>query len=402
MSTIETNSVADLFFQLNWSSEMARHADAYAGLSVNFWRDLLPRRLKEEMTNKRTGDQFKLAFSPGELFTNGQARTIRRLSRTQFDPSRIGSKKLRPLPGRFYPKGLLRDVGGVFRANREPFRCVEVQNGHLDADMGHPLSGRQISLNVSVGAVSPKSEERGGGLKDWIETISHGVGMQARWMMRPTDFFSGSPYTRADDSDDGLFYGKPRMVQHLDDTALDMVRQLYARFIKKDMRVLDLMSSWDSHLPDGMAFKQVVGVGLNAYELEKNPVLSDRLVQDLNQDPILRFPDNHFDIAVCAVSIEYLSDPDTVFSEVVRTLRPGGLFMVVFSNRWFEPKVIAIWKELHEFERMGLVLEYFIRTASFENIQTYSIRGLMRPSHDKYFRQLPYSDPVYAVWGTKR
>ena len=191
------------------------------------------------------------------------------------------------------------------------------------------------------------------------------------------------------------------MVHHLDDTALDMVRQFYNRFMKDEMRVLDLMSSWDTHLPSNLSYKQVAGVGLNRYELDKNQILSDRIVQDLNLNPTLNFPDNHFDIAVCTVSVEYLSDPDSVFAEVARTLRPEGAFLVVFSNRWFEPKVIGIWKELHEFERMGLVLEYFYRTDALGNLQTYSVRGLKRPRHDKYYGQLPYSDPVYAVWGQK-
>lgn len=401
MNTIESKSVADLFFQLNWSSAEVRHTDAYAGLSVNFWRDLLPRRLKSELANKRAGDQLKLAFSPEKLFTNGQSRSMRKLARTQFDPSRIGSTDLSPLNGRFYPKGILKDVTGVFKANRQPFRCVEVQNGYLHADMGHPLSETPLSLSVSVGSVSPTSEERGGGLKNWIETISDGVGMQARWDKQPTDFFTGNPFRRIDESDDGIFYEKPRMVHHLDDTALDMVRQFYGRFMRDEMRVLDLMSSWETHLPSDLSYRQVAGVGLNRYELDKNPILSDRIVQDLNLNPTLTFPDDHFDIAVCTVSVEYLSDPDSVFAEVARTLRPEGVFLVVFSNRWFEPKVIGIWKELHEFERMGLVLEYFHRAGVFGNLQTYSVRGLIRPRHDKYYGQLPFSDPVYAVWGQK-
>jgi SAM-dependent methyltransferase len=145
----------------------------------------------------------------------------------------------------------------------------------------------------------------------------------------------------------------------------------------------------------------MAGVGLNAYELEKNAQLTDRHVQDLNQDPALDFPDSHFDVVICTVSVEYLTDPISVFSEVARILRPGGRFVVTFSNRWFEPKAIAIWKELHEFERMGLVLEYFRKSGQFHQLQTYSIRGLGRPVQDKYYMQLPYADPVYAVWGEK-
>jgi hypothetical protein len=51
---------------------------------------------------------------------------------------------------------------------------------------------------------------------------------------------------------------------------------------------------------------------------------------------------------------------------------------------------------------MGLVLEYFRRSNSFHDLQSYSVRGLMRPSHDRYFGKLRYADPVYAVWGEKK
>ena len=114
------------------------------------------------------------------------------------------------------------------------------------------------------------------------------------------------------------------------------------------------------------------------------------------------FESNSFDAVVCTVSIEYLIDPLAVSAEVSRVLRPDGYFIVTFSNRWFPTKAIKIWKELHEFERMGMVLEYFIRSGGFKDLQTYSIRGLPRPHDDKYFPDLWYSDPVYAVWGQKR
>jgi SAM-dependent methyltransferase len=102
---------------------------------------------------------------------------------------------------------------------------------------------------------------------------------------------------------------------------------------------------------------------------------------------------------MCTVSVEYLTHPLAVFSEVARVLRPGGRFVVTVSNRWFPPKAIRVWKELHEFERMGLVMEYFLLSGAFRRLQTQSMRGLPRPADDKYAHQLMHSDPVYAVWG---
>ena len=142
--------------------------------------------------------------------------------------------------------------------------------------------------------------------------------------------------------------------------------------------------------------------GLNRLELSQNAILTERRVQDLNQQVTLDFPDNQFDVVICTASVEYLIYPDAVFAEVARVLKPGAHFVLTFSNRWFETKAVRIWKELHEFERMGLVLEYFRRSGKFHDLQTYSVRGLARPSHDKYFGQFKYADPVYAVWGRKR
>lgn len=169
------------------------------------------------------------------------------------------------------------------------------------------------------------------------------------------------------------------------------------------MRVPDLMSSWTSHLSetgDGMKDVEVIGVGLNRTELERNRVLSQCIVHDLNSEPGLPLPADHFDLAVCTASVEYLTHPIEVFRDVARTLKPGALLVVTFSERWFPTKVIALWEELHPFERLGLVIDYF-RLAGFEEIGSESIRGLPRPQDDQHADRLAFADPVFAVWGHK-
>jgi SAM-dependent methyltransferase len=274
-------------------------------------------------------------------------------------------------------------------------------NGRLAIDMGHPLSDKPIDLRVTIGAIGAKPYERGGSLNHWGEIITDGVGMQARWHDLATRFFDDSPFARSDESPDQNFYAQPRLVQHLDDRAIDVARQLYARFLANGMRVLDLMSSWQSHLPDGFEFRQLSGLGLNATELESNPGLSDHIVHDLNRVPRLPYADATYDLVICSVSVEYLVRPFEVFAEVARVLRPGGVFATVFSNRWFPTKAVRIWTELHVFERMGLVLEYFRTARLFKDLHSYSLRGLARPADDKYFGQTPCSDPLYAVWGSR-
>jgi SAM-dependent methyltransferase len=93
-------------------------------------------------------------------------------------------------------------------------------------------------------------------------------------------------------------------------------------------------------------------------------------------EPRLPFPDGTFDAVLCNVSVEYLVRPFQVFAEVARVLKTGGLFVQTFSNRWFPPKVVKIWPELHEFERLGLVLEYFLRTKGLRPPQNLFFPGL--------------------------
>ncbi len=402
MLTIRSDAIADMFFQINWSSSGVQHTEAYAGLQVNFWRDILPGRLSDHLQGKKPGDTVQLELQSDLLLGTTAKQDLRTIARRQFDARGFNNATLQPRPGRFYPKGLLKDMNGIFAANVEPFRCVQIDNGHMAIDLGHPLAAKPIDLTVTVGMVRLKSEERGGSLRSWGELITQGVGMQARWQDRPTDFFSDAPFERLDGSPDSIFYAKPRLVRHIDDAAMDMVRQIQARFVQADMTVLDLMGSWETHLPESTGIKKLMGLGLNGVELQHNKMLDAYRVHDLNADPALPFENRTFDAVLCSLSVEYLIHPLAVFSEVARVLKPGGTFVVTFSNRWFEPKTIRLWTELHEFERMGLVLEYFRSNHLFESLRTYSLRGLARPDNDKYYGQLPHSDPVYAVWGRRR
>ena len=87
-------------------------------------------------------------------------------------------------------------------------------------------------------------------------------------------------------------------------------------------------------------------------------------------------------------------------AETLRVLRPGGLFVVTFSNRWFPSKAIRIWSELHEFERVGMVTQWLQQTG-FDRLRTFSSRGWPRPEDDPYAGETSISDPVYAVFGYK-
>jgi SAM-dependent methyltransferase len=190
-------------------------------------------------------------------------------------------------------------------------------------------------------------------------------------------------FRRQDESPDSLFYLQPRFVTHIDAPAVAAVTQLYREVFPSGGAVLDLMSSWVSHLPHEIAYRRVVGVGLNRRELAANPRLNDFVVQDLNHDPLLEFADAEFDAAAICVSIQYLIQPATVLREVGRVLRDGAPLVVTFSNRCFPTKAVAIWQRLDDAGHAELIKRYLRDAGNWRSIKTLD--------------RSPGGDPLFAV-----
>ncbi|KAL3611997.1 hypothetical protein D5086_003017 [Populus alba] len=151
--------------------------------------------------------------------------------------------------------------------------------------------------------------------------------------------------TKLNSYPDREFYSYPRFVTHVDDGFISTLTNLYQEMLSPDSEILDLMSSWVSHLPKQAVYKRIVGHGLNAQELARNPRLDYFFVKDLNQDQKLELESSSFDAVLCTVSVQYLQQPEKVFAEVFRVLRPGGVFIVSFSNRLFYEKAISAWRD---------------------------------------------------------
>ena len=400
MKKISDDVLASMEFSASYQHNGIQHTDCYHGRRVNLWRDILPPQIREDLHGKQAGDQVVLEAGPGTLVAARNERSIYQVQQRQITPLSPQAVPIQPRFGRFYPLGILSKVAGVYPNNMTPFRCVSANGGGIKADANHPVADKTIKLKATIKDVRQKFEEHGGASIDWAETVLSGPGMQARINGSPTHFFADDPFRRADESPDHRFYDQPRLVQHIDATAIDTISRLYGRLVQPKSNVLDLMSSWVSHLPEDLPLKSVTGLGMNNEELQANNRLSEFCVHDLNNNPQMPFDDNAFDAAICTVSVEYLVHPFEVFEEIHRVLKPSGVCVVTFSNRWFPPKAISIWSELHEFERMGLVLEFFLKSGQYANLHTYSMRGLPRPADDPYASQILFSDPVYAVWGT--
>ncbi len=170
---------------------------------------------------------------------------------------------------------------------------------------------------------------------------------------------------KLDDTDDKLFYDYPRFVTHVDDGFIQQLTDLYRDRLQPDTRILDMMSSWVSHLPAEIEFAHVEGHGLNAEELARNRRLNHYFVQNLNEQPQLPLPDQSFDAVLNCVSVQYMQYPEAIFAEIHRILKPGGIVIISFSNRMFFQKAIQAWRDASEASRVELVKHYFTSVPGF-------------------------------------
>lgn len=193
-------------------------------------------------------------------------------------------------------------------------------------------------------------------------------------------------FRRQDESPDELFYRQPRFVTHIDEGAIAAVTQLYREYFPSGSAILDLMSSWVSHLPPEVSYRCVVGLGLNQAELARNPRLTSFIVQNLNTKPQLPFGDGEFDGAGIAVSVDYLTKPVVVLRNLGRVLAPGAPVVITFSNRCFPTKAVAVWHSLNDQGRLELVGRYLQEAGNWEQIE-------LLDRSPKGWR----SDPLYAV-----
>jgi SAM-dependent methyltransferase len=198
----------------------------------------------------------------------------------------------------------------------------------------------------------------------------------------------GDAFRRLDEGPDEAFYREPRFVTHIDEAAIATVTDLYRRSFPPGGAILDLMSSWVSHLPPEIEYARVVGIGMNAEELAENPFLDEWHVQNLNREPHLPFADATFDGAAICVSIQYLVRPVEVLREVGRVLRPGAPLVITYSNRCFATKAIACWRLLDDTGHLKLIGRYLAEAGDWSDI------ACCNPDRD--CRRMS-GDPLYAV-----
>ncbi len=396
MLTITDKSQVKLELTLQYSSGASNYSDHYYCGDVNMWRDVFSNEHSEKLYGRKAGEHIVLAHNYRLVAAKSSAKKV--ISKTQWQPPGESKEKCEPRVGRWYPQGYLRDIAGIFPQMIAPFRVVDITTERMTIDYNHPLAGKDVQIEAHILEVSENTKERGGRCTDWLEeAAANGPGMQLFLEKTRVDYAERNAWVRKLEGEDKHFYKKPRFVNHIDSLARSRLLNYTTGLIRNEMRILDLMSSVESHLPDNGS---VVGLGLNSEEMRKNPRLSEYIVHDLNTKPFLPFNNEEFDCVSCHLSFEYLLQPAQIIHECARVLTDNGLLIISISNRWFPEKVTQIWKMLHEFERLGYVLEH-IRD-EFTEIETVTYRNWPRPYDDPHYFTIPTSDPLFIASARKK
>ncbi len=402
-TTLDDRGLASVTFTVNWSDDRATHEDRLHIENFSVWREagILPPDIGLKIPGMRAGGQAQVMLQPGDVINTWERTRQISTKLSGFDRRHRKGLEVEPRLGRFYPAGFFQGIHGLFSDAALPARITRLRRDRMDVDLNHPLARFPMRVEFRLERRLPDLDRYGGDCTSPMDDLLRYPGLAAPLADgRDADYGDhGKGMLRIDNGPDALFYTRIRLVQHLDRRALETVNTLYRRLIPARAEVLDLMASFDSHL-QGTSAGRLHVLGMNAEELSANRAADNRVAQDLNDSPALPFPTNSLDAIACTASIEYLVRPADVLAEARRVLRPGGVFAVTFSNRWFPSKAIAIWSELHEFERVGMITQW-LRQAGFADLHTLSSRGWPRPADDLHAGETPHSDPVYAVWGFK-
>ena len=161
--------------------------------------------------------------------------------------------------------------------------------------------------------------------------------------------------TKSDICDDDIFYQQPRFVHHLSDSFRNRLTSLYSEYLLNHHIILDLMSSWVSHLPSNISYKKVIGHGMNEAELSSNERLDRFFVQNLNKKQNMPIEDSSVDVGLIVAGWQYLQYPEKVSLELSRVIKSDSLLIISFTNRAFWTKAPNIWTYSSEEKRIEYV-----------------------------------------------
>jgi len=196
---------------------------------------------------------------------------------------------------------------------------------------------------------------------------------------------------KLDTTDDQIFYQQPRYVHHLSASFRTRLTNLYSEYLLNHNVILDLMSSWVSHLPSNIRYKKVIGHGLNEAELRSNERLDRFWIQDLNKTQNMPIEDSSIDVGLIVAGWQYLQYPEKVSLELSRIIKSDSLLIITFTNRAFWSKAPNIWTYSSEEKRIEYVNSvlssngWSIEKIFIEKTQNNKLFGFYSAESDPFF-----------------
>ncbi len=354
MTVFNDNAMGAIEFTVNWEKDGLRHEERFFGRKINPVNDVFPRGMREALEGKRPGESVTMTYEPRMCIPRYRDALVQTLGLDRLRKKTVDGRPIIPLEGRFYPQGHIDGLLDVYPDTLTPFRLIELDDDTFTADRNHPLATIPVTFTAKIQCLEKRRTGTYGSLTHWREAVCDwGPGMQAMHDGEPTTFDHPGFFDREDDTDTEFI--PPAM----DRTARDNLAAIRARFIEPGMRVLDLSLG------------------------------SDR-------------PQGRYDAAVCTCSAEYMTRPVDVLRYVAHFLEPGAPVVVDFTDRFDRGRAIRGWREMHPFERLGLVLEYLRLAGLFAKAGTVSVRNDWRGKDDPLFVETRgISDAVFVAYGRK-
>lgn len=355
MTVFNDNAAGAIEFTVAWEKDGLTHEEWFLGRKFNPVNDVFPRNMREALEGKRAGESVTMTYGPRMCIPRHRDSLVQTFDLNRLREKTVGGRPVIPLEGRFYPQGHIDGLLDVYPGTLTPFRLIELADDTFTADRNHPLAAIPVTVTAAIQYIEERSGGTYGSLTHWREaTCDWGPGMQAMFDGQPTTFHHPGFFDRVDGSDSE--FTPPAM----DKKARENLAAIQARFIKPGMRVLDF--SLGTARPEGA-----------------------------------------YDAAVCTCSVEYMTRPVDVLRYVAHFLAPGAPVVMAFTDRYDRDRVIRGWTDLHEFERLGLALEYLRAANLFENAGTVSMRNDWRDRDDpRSLETKGVSDPVYVACGHRK
>ena len=389
------HTLTDIAFRLEWKSATSAHTDCCLVRGINLEQDIFPKGLAKTLINLNIGESFSHTYAAKEIIGEDYSSDkVIHFSTELFDQHFKGQFSP-PILYRFYPSAIAHEGLNTQKTDYTPFRIISINDDRIIADKNHPLAKYYLTLTATIVETFDQPADADKRIRNIGKLITfRGPGMQAPFEYGDSVFFDSYPF----ESNKPVAIQAPKKAEFKSKTT-EKIAQLYSENLPTLSKVLDVLSDEQSYLDDNYQTGLLCGIGKNEATLLANNRLNTFEVQDLNENTHLPFEDDHFDDAICTLAIETLTDPIAVFIEVSRVVKAGGKFIVVFTSNASTNHPISLWGQLHPFEKIQLVLEYFRQSARFDALNTYSNKEISQPAPASNVNSKSQTDPIFAVWG---